>query len=246
MHLIQRVLSISKGEPVFLSKFKDCFRELGTLLGYYQITMDQKVIPIINPPRKVLFALKKKLKQELQRKTHFNIFVSENEPTIWVSSLVVLEKPNGTLRVCLDPRNLTGQLTTNTNWHISRNSRSTVIHQAGYLSCLLVNQSGWKSSKLLTFNSPCSRFRFQRIPYGIHGASAVCQARIATIIGSIEWCRNAQNDIIIWADTPELLEKEQLKFCKLSGGQDSNWIDPSVNLTSVNWYSSDTQYPIKE
>ena len=28
------------------------------------------------------------------------------EPTDWVNSLVVREKPNGSLRVCLDPRDL--------------------------------------------------------------------------------------------------------------------------------------------
>ena len=65
MHLIQRALSIWKGEPVFLSKFKDFFRELEILLGYDHITMNPKVRPIINPPRKVPFDLKKKLKYEL-------------------------------------------------------------------------------------------------------------------------------------------------------------------------------------
>ena len=64
MHLMQRVLSISKGEPVFLSKFKDCFEEQGILPGYHHITMDPKVKPILNPLRKVPFALRKKLKQE--------------------------------------------------------------------------------------------------------------------------------------------------------------------------------------
>ena len=28
------------------------------------------------------------------------------EPTDWVSSIVIVEKPNKTLRICLDPRNL--------------------------------------------------------------------------------------------------------------------------------------------
>ena len=30
----------------------------------------------------------------------------EEEPTDWVSSLVVTEKPNGKLRVCIDPQHL--------------------------------------------------------------------------------------------------------------------------------------------
>ena len=34
------------------------------------------------------------------------IIVPVEEPTDWVNSLVVREKPNGSLRVCLDPRDL--------------------------------------------------------------------------------------------------------------------------------------------
>ena len=29
-----------------------------------------------------------------------------NEPTDWVNSMVVVEKPNGNLRICLDPKHL--------------------------------------------------------------------------------------------------------------------------------------------
>ena len=38
--------------------------------------------------------------------TQFDIIVPVNEPTNWVSSLVMVEKPNENLRVCLDPRNI--------------------------------------------------------------------------------------------------------------------------------------------
>ena len=48
IHLIKRVLSISKGESVFFSKFKDYFGELGILPGYDHITFDPNIKPIIN------------------------------------------------------------------------------------------------------------------------------------------------------------------------------------------------------
>ena len=38
--------------------------------------------------------------------TQLDTIVSVIEPTDWVSFLVVIEKPNGNLQVCLDPRNL--------------------------------------------------------------------------------------------------------------------------------------------
>ena len=54
-----------------------------------------------------------------------------------------------------------------------------------------------ESSKLLTFNSPNGRYRFLRMPYGIHLASDVCQNRISQMLENIEGAANNQDDIII-------------------------------------------------
>lgn len=66
-----------------------------------------------------------------------------------------------------------------------------------------------ESSKLLTFNAPCGRYRFLQIPYGIHLASKICQVRISKIIADIEGCTNAQDDIIIWGLTKIGLQTPQ-------------------------------------
>ena len=55
-----------------------------------------------------------------------------------------------------------------------------------------------ESSKLLTFNTPFGRYRFLRLPYGVHSASDVFQASVAEILEGIEGCCNSQDDIIIW------------------------------------------------
>ena len=244
MHLIKGVLGISKGEVVFLSKFKDCFGELGTLPGYHHITMDLNIKPIIIPPHKVSFALKQRLKQELQWTTQLDIIIPINGPTDWVSSLVVVEKSNGNLWVCLGPRNLNKAIKME---HYCIPTATDIFQEmAGiqYFTNLDASNAFWQirvdeeSSKPLTFNSPCGHFSFQHIPYGIHSVSEVCQACIAAII---EGCLNAQNDIIISADTPELLEKitiEVLQAVRCSGLK--------LNSTSINWHSSNTRYPIME
>ena len=217
MHPIKIVLNISKEEPVFLSKFKIFWGELGILPGYHHITMDPNIRPIINLLLKVPFALKQRLKQELQRMTQLDILVPVNEPTDWVSSLVAVEKSNGNLRVCLDSRNL--NKTIKREHH--RLPTATKIFQkmpgAQFFTKLDASDAFWQirvdeeSSKLLISNSPWGCFRFLRILCGIHSASEVCQARIPAIIKSTEGCRNAQDDIILWADTPELLEKRTIE-----------------------------------
>lgn len=217
LNLIKKICQINTSKLDFLSKFKDCFGELGKLPGTHHITMDPKIKPVINPPRNIPFALKKKLKEELKRMTELGVITPVTEPTEWVSSLVVVEKPNGSLRVCLDPRNLNKAIKRE---HYRLPTASDIIHEmagAKFFTKLDASNAFWQievdeeSSKLLTFNSPCGRFKFTRLPYGIHSASEICHAKIASIIEQIEGCRNSQDDIIIWADTPEVLQNRTIE-----------------------------------
>ncbi len=46
------------------------------------------------------------LKAELEEMEQQGIIVSVTTPTAWVSSMVVVPKKNGKLRICLDPKDL--------------------------------------------------------------------------------------------------------------------------------------------
>ena len=58
------------------------------------------------PPRKIPYALKDPLNKELDRMEKLGIIEKVEKSTDWVNALVVVSKPNGNLRVCLDPRPL--------------------------------------------------------------------------------------------------------------------------------------------
>ena len=94
MNLIKRVWRITGRIPEYLQKYEDCFQQLGCLSKTYNITLKRDVKPVVDPPCRVPIALQEKLKKELHRLAD------------WVSSLVVVEKPSGALRICLDPKNL--------------------------------------------------------------------------------------------------------------------------------------------
>lgn len=51
-------------------------------------------------------AIRDTLEMELIRLESEQIIAKVTEPTPWVSSMVVVPKPDGTLRGCLDPRDL--------------------------------------------------------------------------------------------------------------------------------------------
>ena len=58
-----------------------------------------------------------------------------------------------------------------------------------------------ESSNLLTFTIPWGRYKFLRLPFGIHSASEVFQVEVANIIAGLGGCMNLQDDIIIWGKT---------------------------------------------
>ena len=45
------------------------------------------------------------------------------------------------------------------------------------------------------------------MPFGIHSVSEICQQSIAEMLEGIEGSANSQDDIIIWAKTPEQLRE---------------------------------------
>ena len=62
--------------------------------------------PVIHTTRKILLSLRSKLKKKLDGMEASWVNEKEEEPTELINSLVVIENPDGSLRLCLDPRDL--------------------------------------------------------------------------------------------------------------------------------------------
>ena len=62
-------------------------------------------IPIVCSPRRVPDTLRDSLKEELDRMESMKVIwkLDINEASDWVHALVLVVKPKGKLRVCLDP-----------------------------------------------------------------------------------------------------------------------------------------------
>ena len=74
--------------------------------GKLQLEVDNKVTTVVIPPWHVPVAIKVRLKEELDHLESLEVTRREDEPAEWVSSMVVTQKPNGKVRVCLDPKHL--------------------------------------------------------------------------------------------------------------------------------------------
>ena len=89
-----------------VAQFKDVFEGEGMLMGKLHLQVDQCVPAVQLPACKPPVALKEKYQAELESLVEKGIIARVSEPTDWISSTVVVMKPNGKIRLCLDPRPL--------------------------------------------------------------------------------------------------------------------------------------------
>ena len=106
MHLTQCINAIKDNS--ILDEFPEVFQGLECLSGKYHININPLVPPVVHPPRRVPHSKREPLKRKLDRMVEAGILekVLLNEPAVWVSSLVCVDKRDGSIRVCLDPKDL--------------------------------------------------------------------------------------------------------------------------------------------
>ena len=90
-------------DPV-LSPFADVFHGIGCLPGEYSISLDRNVSPVVHPPRRVPVPKKDAMKAELENLVSNQVIAPVTKPTNWVSCVFAVPKKDGSIRVCLDPK----------------------------------------------------------------------------------------------------------------------------------------------
>ena len=210
---IFKVTTNSLTKDRVMQEYQDVFTGLGRLPGVYSIEMDQNVKPVQDNPRRVPIPLKAELKKKIQEMEAQQIIQKVVEPTRWISSLVVVKKPNK-IRLCLDPSNLNKGINRNnyptpTIEDISPNLSkaqvfSVVDAKDGFLQVVLDEQSSY----LTTFWTPFGRYRWLRMPFGLKSAPEEFQRRLDECLEGLQNIAVIADDIIIYGtgDTTESAE----------------------------------------
>ena len=104
------ILSIDSSTPMardsVIREYSQLFSGLGELEGEVTLQLKPDATPVVHPVRRVPHAIRGRLKEELDKMESTGVIQRVTTPTDWVNSLVVVEKPNGKLRICLDPKDL--------------------------------------------------------------------------------------------------------------------------------------------
>lgn len=193
--------NVTKDELIKMNE--DLFTGLGTLPGKYHIELREDAMPVISPPRRVPFSIQKKLKETLDNMESAGIIMKVDTPTDWVSNLVIKEKKNGDLRICIDPKALNENIKRE---HYALPTCEEVIQRLNGRSVFTVidmKQGFWQveldeeSVMLCTFNSMFGRYAFKKAPFGLASIPEVFSKKVMLIFSDIEGVEVYFDDIII-------------------------------------------------
>ena len=184
-------LGNTSAKKELLCQYKDCFEGIGCFKGEFHITLDPEVPPVIHPPRRVPEALREPLKKELESLVQQGIITTVDEPTDWVNLLVCVTKSNGTLRLCLDPKDLNHAIKRPHHRTPTLDDILPKLSGAKYFSIVDARSGYWnikldhESSLYTTFNSPHGRYRFLRLPFGLICAQDIFQALVTSPVSLV-------------------------------------------------------------
>lgn len=185
--------------------FNDVFaNELGKLPGIVHMSIDDSISPVAIPTCRVPISLKAKVKSKLHELEEQKVIQKVEEPTSWVSRMVVASKKSGDIRLCIDPQQLNKAL--KRELHplpimddvLPELSNAKVFSRFdlrnGYWQCILDEES----SKLTTFQTPFGRYRWLRLPFGLAISSEIFQKKLQFALDGIPGVICVADDVLVY------------------------------------------------
>ncbi|XP_031335047.1 uncharacterized protein K02A2.6-like [Photinus pyralis] len=161
------------------------------------------------PIRRIPQALYSRVKEKLVQLEKDGIITKQDKPTEWLNPLVIVEKSNGDLRLCLDPKYLNEAISREhfliptveeIASKLSKKSYFTVLDMKdGYFQVRITDES----SEYCSFGTPFGRYRFLRLPFGIKSAPEVFQKKNYEVFGDIDGVGIYFDDLIITGTTEQ-------------------------------------------
>ncbi|UYV72214.1 K02A2.6-like [Cordylochernes scorpioides] len=215
--LIEKVNSLHQcinnisSESIYLSS---CCKGVGLLKNKHSILIKEDAIPQVYTARRLPLALREPVREELEKMSKLGVIKKINKPTEWSHPMVVVKKPNGDVRICIDPRKL--------NYWIKRERYMTpspeevlaLIQKANIYTVLDAKYAFWQipltdeASLLTTMSTPYGRNCYTRMPYGLSSAPENFQRIIHQLYLGVPNVVTYMDDALIYSDS----ETEHLKI----------------------------------
>lgn len=192
-----------------IKEFDDVFEGLGKLPGTCHINLKPDSVPVLRYRKRIPESLHERLKEELQVMEKTKVISLIDYPTEWVNNLQIVEKPNGSLRLCLDPKPLNECIRRE---HFMIPTAESIIGRLAGMTVFTVmdlKNGFWhlelddESADLTTFMTPFGRYRWNRVPFGLNNAPELFMRKMVQLFGDIRGVELYFDDIFISGRTIE-------------------------------------------
>ncbi|UYV79315.1 K02A2.6-like [Cordylochernes scorpioides] len=199
---------------VILNKYKDVFEGVGLLKNKQSILIKEDAIPQVYTARRLPLALREPVREELEKMSKLGVIKKINKPTEWSHPIVVVKKPNGDVRICIDPRKLNYWIKRERYMMPSPEEVLALIPKANIYTVLDAKYAFWQIpltdevSLLTTMSTPYGRYCYTRMPYGLSSAPEIFQRIIHQLYLGVPNVVTYMDDVLIYSDS----ETEHLKI----------------------------------
>ena len=148
-------------------------------------------------------SVREKFKEELQRLESIKVIAPVDQPTEWVSQIVVAVKKSGELRVCIDPKPLNAALKREhyqipvVDDLLPDLTGARVFTKVDLASAFWHLELDEESSMLTTFATPYGRYRWLRLPFGLSVSSEIFQKHLHQELLGLPGVKCIADDVLI-------------------------------------------------
>lgn len=169
--------------------------------------------PVFRPKRPVPYASLPEVDAELQRLEREGVLTPVSY-SAWAAPIVVIKKPNGSLRICADfSTGLNAALQTHHYPLPTPDDQFTTLNGGKFFAKLdlaeayLQVEVAPESRELLTINTHRGLLQYTRLPFGIKTAPTIFQQLMDTLLAGIPGVAVYLDDVLIVGVTPEELRE---------------------------------------
>ena len=178
------------------------FDRIGKFKQPAQLLLKEDATPSCDAPRKVSVNLLPKIREELNKMESDGIIRRVTAHSDWCSSLVYVTKPDGSLRICLDPKKLNKSLRRCPHKIPTLEELNPTFTGAQFFSKLDAKAGYWSipldegSQLLTTFRTPIGRYCWMRLPFGLNVSQDIFQSRMDTLLEGLPGVASIADDVV--------------------------------------------------
>lgn len=193
---------------------KDVFEGLGCFPDECRIKIKEDAVPTMSTARRLPWKIKDKFKETLNKLAKSGIITLVEEPVDWVNNVVVVEKPNGSLRLCIDPIDLNKYIIREKFTIPTLNEISPKLANKSCFSILDLKDGFYhvpldeRSSKLCSFATVFGTYRFLRAPFGLSCMPEIFQRLVTKYFSDIPGVSVYFDDLCVSSNSKE--ENDQI------------------------------------